>query len=51
MFEDLGRIADILNLVLIEMKQSNELMTKLTNQLKILTLPPDMKAFDREEWE
>lgn len=45
MFEDLGRIADILDKVLVEMEKSNKLMEKLTDQLKILTLPPNMKAY------
>jgi len=42
MFEELGKILETLQKMLIQMNRSNENMEKLTKQLEILTMPPDM---------
>jgi len=42
MFEELGAILETLKIMVVQMERSNFNMEKLTNQLKILTMPPDM---------
>ena len=53
MIRELKNIKGIMEEMVVEMKESNNLMRKLTKQLEIISLPPDMVkwAKEKEEWE
>jgi|APSaa5957512535_1039671.scaffolds.fasta_scaffold00133_21 hypothetical protein len=47
MIRNLQRIEEQLKTMIDAMNKSNELMEKLTNQLEIISLPPDMIKWAR----
>lgn len=48
MIPGLKKVSDQLDVIITCMDESNILMRKLTKQLEILTLPPDMVAWAKE---
>lgn len=48
MIRQLNKITDQLDRVILAMDESNMLMKKLTKQLEIISLPPDMVKWAKE---
>jgi len=48
MIRNLQRIEEQLKVMIESMNESNRLMEKLTNQLEIISLPPDMIKWARD---
>jgi len=48
MFEELGQILETLKKMLVQMNRSNENMEKLTKQLELISLPPDLVKWSKK---
>jgi hypothetical protein len=49
MLKQLNKIIDQMEIMIGAMHESNELMKKLTDQLEIISLPPDMVKWAQEK--
>ncbi len=50
MFEELGDILETLKIMVKQMDRSNENMEKLTKQLELISLPPDMVKWAKKKY-